>query len=104
AVCNCYDFIVLDPVSVPHLFSKKEDIEIAGFLSATIAWGQRKTILRNGRRLMQWMDDDPHRFILNFTDADLKPFRKFVHRTFHPEDCIFFLKSLKNIYEKKGGL
>jgi uncharacterized protein (TIGR02757 family) len=97
-------FIETDPVSIPHLFSKKEDIEIAGFLSATIAWGQRKTILRNGRLLMQCMEDDPHRFILNFTESDLNPFRKFVHRTFHADDCIFFLKSLKNIYEKKGGL
>ncbi len=97
-------FIETDPVSIPHQFSKKEDIEIAGFLSATIAWGQRKTILRNARQLMKWMDDDPYNFILSFTEEDLKPFRNFVHRTFHADDCIFFLRSLKNIYEKKGGL
>jgi uncharacterized protein (TIGR02757 family) len=101
---NNKKFIETDPVSIPHLFSEKEDIEIAAFLSATIAWGQRKTILRNARQLMKWMDDDPHRFILNFTEDDLKPFRKFIHRTFLPEDCIFFLKSLKNIYGKEGGL
>ena len=101
---NTTKFIETDPVSIPHLFTKKEDIEIAGFLSATIAWGQRKTILRNARQLMQWMDDDPHRFIINFTEDDLEPFRKFVHRTFHADDTIFFLKSLKNIYRNKGGL
>jgi uncharacterized protein (TIGR02757 family) len=101
---NTTAFIESDPVSIPHLFTKKEDIEIAAFLAATIAWGQRKTILRNARQLMQWMDDDPHRFIIDFTEADLKPFRKFVHRTYHPIDCVFYLKSLKNIYTHKGGL
>jgi len=101
---NNKKFIETDPVSIPHLFSKKEDVEIAGFLSATIAWGQRKTILRNARRLMHWMDDDPHQFILNFKKEDLKPFKKFVHRTFHPDDCIFFLNSLKNIYRNHHGL
>ena len=101
---NNVKFIETDPVSIPHLFSKKEDIEIAGFLSATIAWGQRKTILRNARRLIHWMDDDPHHFILNFKESDLKPFRAFVHRTFHDDDCILFLKSLKNIYQHHGGL
>ncbi len=97
-------FIETDPVSIPHLFSKKEDIEIAGFLSATIAWGQRKTILRNARQLIRCMDDDPYLFILNFTDGDLEPFRKFVHRTFHADDCIYFLKSLQHIYKNHTGL
>ncbi len=101
---NNSKFIETDPVSIPHLFSKKEDIEIAGFLSATIAWGQRKTILRNARQLMRWMDDDPHQFISNFTEDDLDPFRKFVHRTFHADDCIFFLKSLQNIYKNHTSL
>lgn len=97
-------FIEQDPVSIPHLFSKKEDIEIAGFLSATIAWGQRKTILKNARQLVKWMDDDPYHFITGFEAGDLTPFKKFVHRTFQPEDCIFFLKSLQNIYRNHGGL
>ena len=97
-------FIEFDPVSIPHLFSKKEDIEIAGFLTATIAWGQRPTILRNARNLMQWMDDSPHEFILNFKKEDLAPFKKFVHRTFNGDDCIYFLQALQNIYSNHGGL
>ena len=101
---NTKKFIETDPIGIPHLFSKKEDIEIAAFLAATISWGQRKTILHNANRLMSWMDQDPHHFILNFTNKDLIPFKKFVHRTFQPDDCIFYLRSLKNIYRKHGGL
>lgn len=97
-------FIESDPICIPHLFTKKEDIEIAGFLTATIAWGQRKTIINNARKLMQWMDDDPHQFILNFTENDIKPFKKFAHRTFNGVDCIYFLHSLRNIYTNHHGL
>ncbi len=101
---NNRKFIESDPVSIPHLFSKKEDVEIAAFLSATIAWGQRKTILQNARRLVRYMDDDPYQFILHFSKADLKPFKSFVHRTFNGDDCVFYLDSLKNIYLNHGGL
>ncbi len=101
---NNRQFIPADPVSVPHLFSKKEDIEIAGFLAAVIAWGRRSTIVANASRLVQWMDYAPHHFILDFTDRDLAPFRHFVHRTFNGEDCEFFMWSLKNIYQNHGGL
>jgi len=101
---NAKKFIESDPVSIPHLFSKKEDIEIAAFLAATISWGQRKTILRNANRLMTLMDHDPHHFILDFTGNDLRLFKKFIHRTFQPNDCIFFLQSLQNIYRNHGGL
>ena len=101
---NNRKFIETDPVSIPHLFSKKEDIEIAGFFAATIAWGQRSTILRNARRLMQLMDDDPHNFVLNFTKKDQLTFSKFVHRTFQEDDCLFYLKSLQQVYRKQGGL
>lgn len=101
---NQQKFIDSDPVFIPHQFTKKEDIEIAGFLAATIAWGQRKTILRNASQLMSLMDNEPHCFILNFSAGDLKPFKKFVHRTFRGEDCTFFLSSLQNIYKNKGGL
>ncbi len=101
---NNTSFIHTDPVSIPHLFSKKEDIEIAAFMAATIAWGQRTTILKNARKLMQWMDDAPHDFILNLTEEDLIPFRKFVHRTFQGDDCIYFLKALQNIYRHHNGL
>jgi len=101
---NTPAFIDSDPVSIPHNFSTKEDIEISGFLSATISWGLRKTILQNAAMLMQMMDNAPSQFIRSFTIADLKPFRKFVHRTFNGEDCLYFLHSLQNIYINYGGL
>src|SRR5687767_5788401 len=80
---NNPDFIETDPISIPHLFTKKEDIEIAGFFAATIAWGQRITILKNARKLMELMEDDPHQFILHAKKSDLTRFKKFVHRTFN---------------------
>ena len=101
---NTKGFIENDPVLIPHQFSKKEDIEIAGFLAATIAWGNRKSIINNATRLMQWMDHSPHEFILNHNKKDLKPFDNFVHRTFNGADCRFFLKSLQNIYLQHHGL
>lgn len=101
---NNPSFIESDPVSIPHQFTRKEDVEIAGFLSATIAWGQRKTIIRNAQKLMALMDNAPYDFILNHTKKELKPFQKFVHRTFNGSDCVFFIESLKNIYAKHGGL
>jgi len=97
-------FIENDPICIPHLFSKKEDIEIAGFLAATIAWGNRKSIITNATKLMNWMDNKPHEFILNYSKKELKPFEKFVHRTFNGKDCLFFIESLKNIYTKHKGL
>jgi uncharacterized protein (TIGR02757 family) len=101
---NNPDFIETDPISVPHLFAKKEDIEIAGFFAATIAWGQRVTILKNARLLMQYMEDDPHEFILNAKKNDLTRFKKFVHRTFNGEDAIYFVNALQKIYLQHGGL
>lgn len=101
---NRKEFIQTDPISIPHQFTKKEDIEISGFFSATLAWGQRSVILKNATRLMQWMDNTPHEFILNHSKNELKPFTKFVHRTFNGDDCIYFIKALKTIYVKHGGL
>lgn len=103
-IYNNPSFIELDPISVPHRYSSKEDREIAGFFAAVIAWGQRKTVLQNANRLMEWMDEDPHQFILHHGAADLKPFSRFVHRTFNGEDCLYFMRSLKNIYTHHGGL
>lgn len=97
-------FIENDPVSIPHLFSRKEDIEIAGFLAATIAWGNRKSIIANASKLMTWMDHAPHDFMLHHSKKDLKPFEHFVHRTFNGKDCLFFIRSLSNIYRNHGGL
>jgi len=101
---NTYDFVSNDPIQVPHKFSKKEDIEIVAFLSSTIAWGQRKSIIKNANRLASWLDNSPHDFIVNAKDSDFKVFEQFVHRTFNGNDCIFFLKSLQNIYQSHNGL
>ena len=101
---NTKDFIESDPISIPHLFSKKEDIEIMGFLMSTLAWGQRKTIINNGKKLIQFMDNTPFDFIINHKAKDLKPFLDFKHRTFNGDDCIFFLQSLQNLYKNENGL
>lgn len=101
---NSKDFIEHDPVSIPHLFTKKEDREIAGFLASTLAWGNRKSIITNATKLMTWMDYAPHEFILNHTRKDRQVFEKFVHRTFNGSDCVFFVESLQNIYIKHNGL
>lgn len=101
---NNKSFIETDPISIPHQFSKKEDIEIASLLVATIAWGQRTSIINNGNKLMRLMNDEPHDFILNFSKKDAARFEGFVHRTFNSTDCVFFLNSLKHIYTKHGGL
>jgi uncharacterized protein (TIGR02757 family) len=97
-------FIEKDPVFIPHQFTKKEDMEISGFLAATIAWGQRPTIIKNGLKLMHLMDDAPHEFILNYTPKELNRFDYFCHRTFNSNDLKYFIKSLRNIYKNHGGL
>jgi uncharacterized protein (TIGR02757 family) len=96
-------FIQSDPVQIPHRFTKKEDVEIAAFLTATISWGNRKSILANCHKLMSLMDNEPHAFVVSHSAGDLKRFRGFVHRTFNATDCTFFIESLKNIY-RTGGL
>lgn len=101
---NRPSFIETDPISIPHRFSVKEDIEIAGFLAATIAWGNRKMILRNASRMMELMDDAPFDFILNHQESDLGRLNGFVHRTFNSADFEFFIRSLRNIYNKHDGL
>lgn len=101
---NTPEFIASDPVQIPHQFSKKEDIEIAGFLTATIAWGNRKSILKNANRLMEMLDRSPHDFILNHAESDLELLTGFVHRTFNETDLIYFISALKNIYKNHDGL
>ncbi|TWO31446.1 DUF2400 family protein [Seonamhaeicola sediminis] len=90
-------FIETDPIQIPHLFSKKEDIEIAGFLTATIAWGNRKSIINNAKRLINLLDDAPYDFVINHQATDLEKLSTFVHRTFNGDDCLQFIKSLKHI-------
>jgi uncharacterized protein (TIGR02757 family) len=101
---NNIRFIENDPVSIPHRFTRKEDIEIAGFLAATIAWGQRKTIIKNADLLLNMLDNSPYEFIINAGEGELKSFQDFVHRTFNGIDCKFFLQSLQNIYLHHGSL
>jgi uncharacterized protein (TIGR02757 family) len=101
---NTKSFIEQDPVSIPHRYTRKEDIEISGFLAATIAWGQRATILKNMQRLMMLMDDAPFEFITHSGEKDRQAFSSFVHRTFNGADCIYFIKGLQHIYTKHGGL
>ncbi len=101
---NSKSFIDNDPICIPKKFTKKEDIEIAGFLAATIAWGNRKSIITNGNKLMDWMDNAPHEFILHHNKKELKPFESFVHRTFNGKDCVFFIKALQHIYQNHQGL
>jgi uncharacterized protein (TIGR02757 family) len=101
---NHPSFIVNDPVSIPHSFRKKQDIEISGFFAATLAWGQRVTIIRKCRELMQWMDHDPHNFILHHGEADLRPFEHFKHRTFNGTDALYFIEALKSIYVEYPSL
>ncbi|MDA9627687.1 TIGR02757 family protein [Flavobacteriaceae bacterium] len=101
---NRNSFIASDPIQVPHQFSKKEDIEIAGFLSATIAWGNRIMIIRNAKKMMEIMDNSPFDFIMNHSSKDLESITGFVHRTFNSNDLQYFIKSLQNIYQNHGGL
>ena len=101
---NRPDFIESDPIQVPHLFSKKEDIEIAGFLAATIAWGNRTMIIKNALRLVKLMDNRPYDFIRNHKASDLKAMEGFVHRTFNDSDLLYFVAALQHIYQNHGGL
>lgn len=97
-------FLEKDPIQVPHRFTQKEDIEISGFLTAVIAWGNRLSILKSATRMMAIMDDAPHDFIVNHTENDRQRFHGFVHRTFQPQDMSYFLTALQNIYTCKNGL
>ncbi|WP_460219014.1 TIGR02757 family protein [Psychroserpens sp. MEBiC05023] len=97
-------FIESDPIQVPHQFSKKEDIEIAGFLTATIAWGNRKSIIKNAHRMMNLLDQSPYDYIMNHQDKDLETLKPFVHRTFNGQDFAQFVRSLHHIYKSHNGL
>jgi uncharacterized protein (TIGR02757 family) len=97
-------FIESDPIQIPHLFTKKEDIEIAAFLTATISWGNRTMIIKNSYKMMELLNNSPYDFILNHDEKDLKSFDSFVHRTFNSIDFRQFIKSLQHIYKNHGGL
>lgn len=101
---NTPAFIANDPISIPHRFSKKQDIEIAGFLAAVLAWGRRSTIIQNCNRLLQWMDNAPHDFICHHRPQDLKPMLAFSHRTFNATDLLFFITRLREFYQEYDSL
>ena len=104
ALYESQSFISNDPIQIPHQFHLKEDIEISAFLVATIAWGNRKSIISSGHKMMELMDQAPYDFIINHRPSDLKRFNNFVHRTFNGNDFVYFIKALRNIYKKHGGL
>lgn len=102
---NSIDFITDDPIQIPHRFSLKQDIEIAGFLSASIAWGNRKSIINDANKMIDLMGNSPYDFVMNFQDSDLQNIpQKAIHRTFNHEDFIFFLKNFRRIYSKFDSL
>src|SRR5438270_9398699 len=97
---NVPAFIGPDPISIPHLFSKKQDMEIAGFFASIFAWGNRTTIINKSRELMHLMDDAPHDFISGHSEKDLKKLLQFKHRTFNTTDLLYFVLFLKHHYSK----
>ncbi len=101
---NRPDFIPTDPISVPHNYSQKEDIEIAGFFAATLAWGKRETIARNATRLVKMMGESPYDFVMSHREDDLYKLDNFVHRTFRGTDARYFVKALHHLYNTQGGM
>ncbi|WP_394748690.1 TIGR02757 family protein [Spongiimicrobium salis] len=97
-------FLESDPIQIPHQFTVKKDIEISAFLTATIAWGNRKSIINNAHRLMELFDHSPSDFIMNHSAQDLETLEHFVHRTFNATDLRYFIQSLRHIYNKHQGL
>lgn len=98
---NQYSFIEKDPISIPHRFSKKQDIEIAGFFAAIFAWGNRTTIINKCHELMQLMDNAPYQFITQHQEKELKAFLSFKHRTFNATDVMHFIRMLRHQYVER---
>jgi uncharacterized protein (TIGR02757 family) len=101
---NQPSFINNDPISIPHLFTKKQDIEIAGFFASIFAWGNRATIINKSKELMQLMDMAPHQFILSHTKKDIEKLFSFKHRTFNTSDLLYFIEFLKHHYSTNDSL
>lgn len=98
------DFIANDPLQIPHQFKKLQDIEIMAFFSSILAWGQRKTIINNCKKLVTLFNNAPHDFILNHKEEDLKRFLDFKHRTFNATDLLYFIAFLKHHYQINESL
>lgn len=101
---NRPDFIADDPISIPHRFSRLQDREITGFWTAMLAWGQRKTIIQSANRLFDLMDNAPYDFILHHEEKDRERFAAFCHRTFQPDDALYFLEFFQQYYRKNDSL
>lgn len=102
---NVPEFINDDPIQIPHRFELRQDIEISGFLTSIIAWGTRKSILGDADKMLDWMDQSPYDFVLNFEDKDVDYLKdKVVHRTFNGEDFVHFLKQLQRVYKTYDSL
>ena len=101
---NRPDFITNDPICIPHRFSKKQDIEIAAFFAAVLAWGQRKTIINKCTDLFDRMDNDPYNFMLHHGDQDLRRLLNFKHRTFNDTDLLYFISFFKHHYALSDSL
>jgi len=101
---NRAGFVENDPIYIPHLYNKRQDIEIAGLFAATLAWGQRVTIIRKCTELLAMMDNAPYDFVLHHSEKDLKPFLHFKHRTFNATDTLYFIAFLKWFYSKHISL
>jgi len=101
---NNPNFIESDPIQIPHSYSLKEDIEIAGFLTATIAWGNRKMIITNAKKMVDLMGNSPYDFVMNHSNSQLKSLENFVHRTFNGQDFATFVNGLQHIYQNHNGL
>lgn len=101
---NNEEFIEADPISVPHSFSLRGDVEIAGFMASTIAWGNRRAIVKSAHRMMDFMDNAPEDFVLNASDREFAMLEKYVHRTFNGRDFQDFVRSLRHIYNTWGSL
>lgn len=101
---NNTNFITSDPISIPHQYTRKEDIEIAGFLAALLSWGQRKTIIAKSTALMSLMGNQPYLFLTQAAEKDYLPMAHFKHRTFTGDDCLGIMRGLSHIYLHNGGL
>jgi uncharacterized protein (TIGR02757 family) len=101
---NTPAFIELDPIQIPHSYTGKEDIEISGFLSAVISWGNRISIVKNAKRMLAYMGNSPYDFILNHNENQLQKIDGFVHRTFNSDDLLYFIEGLRHLYRDRNGL
>ena len=101
---NCEEFIEADPISVPHSFTLTHDREIAGLLASTIAWGNRKAIVKSAHRMMRYMDNAPYDFVVNASEHELEQLSTYVHRTFNGEDFKDFVRGMRHVITRWGSI